>query len=240
MTSRRLVTLALLAALLAGCKTPISDEMTAIGFTPNPAPEDNLIIGTVYQATRDSSGNLIGLVQLCNPALIDSTLVKPNVNYISHNTTETQKVTSTSTSNNLVIDASKLKAINASLSASGKTVNQVNIVIKDAKILDTDKTNLDTIAIAMAAKNPLCKDNITNAGKNAEGVMREFVATVTYSVDTSANENFNTDITLQNALKATLGAEWDTQSQTFVSGSQLAYGYVLLPVDISTRISSLR
>jgi hypothetical protein len=70
--------------------------------------------------------------------------------------------------------------------------------------------------------------------------MREFVATVTYSVDTSANENFNTDITLQNALKATLGAEWDTQSQTFVSGSQLAYGYVLLPVDISTRISSLR
>lgn len=193
----------------------------------------------MYQTTRDSSGNLIGLVQLCNPALIDSTLVKPNVNYISHNTTETQKVTSTSTSNNLVIDASKLKAINASLSASGKTVNQVNIIVKDAKILDTDKTKLDAIAIAMAAKNPYCKGNITNAGKNAEGVMREFVATVTYAVDTSANENFNTDIALQNALKATLGAEWDTQSQTFVSGNQLAYGYVLLPVDISTRISSL-
>jgi hypothetical protein len=35
MTSRRLASLTLLAASLAGCwETPISDEMTAIQFTP--------------------------------------------------------------------------------------------------------------------------------------------------------------------------------------------------------------
>jgi hypothetical protein len=216
----------------ATAPVPISQLMISIGFVPNSLPTNNPIIGTVYNVTRNNSNQITSLVMLCNPTLIDNTLVKEGVNYVVRDTAETQQVASQSLSNNVTVDATSLQSINASLSSSGKTVKQVYIHMNGAKLIDTDETNLDAIANGMGTKNPRCKRIMSNAGKRAEGLMRAFVATVVYSVDTESGQDFGADATFQSVLKANLNAQWDSQSHTFSSGNQLTYGYFTYPVTV--------
>ena len=229
-----------LALGLAACTNPISAEMRSIGFTPNPIPSDNILLGTLYRVEPSTTGfGRSKLTTLCNPLTIDPNYLKEAVpgqlgNWSRLATQDISRIKKSSTDGNVTIEPEQLKAINARANMQGNLIRNVYLTITDAEIYDMSLSDFLKMAQHLAdadAESPNgCKNLLKRYEGQTEGLMRLFVATVTYRVDAQNASSINANADFQRIMSTQLGAKYDSTTNSFVSGTQMVYGWQSEPV----------
>jgi hypothetical protein len=232
-----------LAFALSACTNPISDEMRSIGFTPNPSPQDNVQLGTLYRVERSLSG--IGsrrLTMLCNPITIDRNYLKEagsndlqqEGNYTKSNTPDVIRIINSSKSGNVTIDLPQLEVIKASAAAQGSTVRQVYVTVTNAHIQQMALNDFRKMAQHLADKDASangCKALLRQYAGETEGLMRLFVADVTYRVDAQNASSLNANASFQETMKTELNANYNSTTGTYSAGRYMVYGWTFQPLE---------
>lgn len=231
-----------LACGLAACTNPISAEMRSIGFTPNPSPRDNVQLGTLYRVERPYAGmGSSRTTMLCNPLTIDRNYLKEaragelqqEGNWVRSNTPEVTRIKDSSSRGNVTIDPPQLEAIKASAVAQGSTVQQVYVTIKNAQIFEMALNDFLRMAQHLADKDtsPLgCRELLKQYEGEVSGLMRLFVADVTYRVEAQNASSLNANASFQDVMKAELNASYDATTGSYSSGRYMVYGWHFEPV----------
>ncbi len=232
-----------LAVALSACTNPISAEMRSIGFTPNTSPQDNVQLGTLYRVERSLSG--IGsrrLTMLCNPLTIDRNYLKEagsndlqqEGNYTKSNTPDVNRIINSSISGNVTIDPPQLEAIKASAAAQGSTVRQVYLTMTNAHIQQMALNDFRKMAQHLADKDASangCKALLRQYDGETEGLMRLFVASVTYRVDAQNASSLNANASFQEVMQTELNAKFNSTTGTYSSGRHMVYGWTFQPLE---------